>query len=89
MSEKLPLSIRLKREQIDQINAQIYALAMERQRIEGAYLQELATHLGSGEATLLDSHMECAESPTGTCIFEITVKTDDLACLFCNRPINR
>lgn len=89
MSAELPLSIRLKRDQIAQINAQIYALAMERQRIEGAYLQELATHLGTDGATLLDSHMECAESPTGTCVFEVTVKTDELACLFCNKPINR
>jgi hypothetical protein len=89
VSGELPLELRLKRERIAEINARIFALAERRQRIEQAYLDELATFLGREGAALLDSHLACEKSPVDTCVFQVEVKTDNLACLFCGKPINR
>lgn len=78
-----------KQGRVQEINARIFALAERRNRIEGAFLKELAAFLGMEGAALLDGHYECAGSPIGRCVFEITTKTDDLSCLFCNGKINR
>lgn len=82
-------SLALKRQQIGFLNEQIYLLAQERVRIERSFLDELAEVLGRPGAALLDSHHPCPGSPIGHCVFEVTLSTEDLDCLFCGGRINR
>lgn len=82
-------SILAKRNEIGRINMQIVELARQRGEIEREFLAEVAVMIGRPGATLLDSHHRCPTSPIGHCLFEITAETDDSACLFCRKPINR
>ena len=45
--------------------------------------------LGDPEATLIDSHHICPESPIEHCVFEITASRKDPGCLFCGGSIYR
>lgn len=78
-----------KRAKIGRINEQIFALSQRRGEIERDFLDELAVLLGCPEATLLDSHHVCPESPIEHCVFEITIDNTDLGCMFCGGKINR
>lgn len=78
-----------KRAKIGRINEQIFALSQRRGEIERDFLDELAVLLGCPDATLLDSHHVCPESPIEHCVFEITINTTDLGCMFCGGKINR
>lgn len=82
-------SLLAKRREIGRINEQIFRLSDRRGRIERDFLDELAVLLGCPEATLLDSHHICPESPIEHCVFEITIDTTDLSCMFCGGKINR
>jgi len=57
--------------------------------VERAFLAELAALLGDPEATLIDSHHICPESPIEHCVFEITASRKDPGCLFCGGSIYR
>lgn len=78
-----------KRAEIGRINEQIFALSQQRGQIERDFLDELAVLLGCPEATLLDSHHICPESPIERCVFEITIDNTDPSCMFCGGKINR
>lgn len=87
--QALLASLLHKQGRVQEINARIFALAERRNRIERIFLEELAALLGKEGAILLDGHYECAGSPIGRCVFEVTTKTDDLVCLICEGKINR
>ena len=78
-----------KRMEIGRINEQIFTLSQQRGQLERDFLDELAVLLGCPDATLLDSHHICPESPIEHCVFEITINTTDLGCMFCGGKINR
>lgn len=82
-------SLLSKKLEIGRINEQIFALSQRRGQLERGFLDELAALLGCPDATLLDSHHICPESPIDHCVFEITINTTDLGCMFCGGKINR
>lgn len=82
-------SLKKKRAEIGRINEQIFRLASRRGEIERSFLAELAALLGDPEATLIDSHHICPESPIEHCVFEVTASRKDPGCLFCGGSIYR
>jgi hypothetical protein len=78
-----------RRAEIGRINEQIFALSQRRGQIERDFLDELAVLLGCPDATLLDSHHVCPESPIERCVFEIVLSTEDLNCIICGGTISR